>query len=110
MSQENVERLREIVEAFRAGTSESDREAMITKIAELYDPDIELDTSEGSVLDVSGVYRGAGAASSSGESGSPPGTPPNSSTSWSMPGTALFSCSTCGCAVAPRASRCPSGR
>ena len=62
MSQENVERLREIVEAFRAGTSESDREAMITKIAELYDPDMELDTSEGPVLDVSGVYRGAGAA------------------------------------------------
>ena len=62
MSRETVERLRANVEAFRAGTSESDREAMITKIAELYDPDMELDTSEGSVLDVSGVYRGAGAA------------------------------------------------
>ena len=61
MSQKNVERLREIVEAFRAGTSESDREAMITKIAGLYDPDMELDTSEGSVLDVSGVYRGTDA-------------------------------------------------
>jgi hypothetical protein len=55
MSQENVELLRASIEAFRAGTSESDREAMITKIAGLYDPDMELDTSEGSVLDVSGV-------------------------------------------------------
>ena len=62
MSQENVERLRASTEAFRAGTSESDREAMITKIAGLYDPDMDLDTSEGSVLDVSGVYRGTGAA------------------------------------------------
>ena len=47
---------------------------------------------------------------SSGESGSPPGRPSDSSTSWSMPGTASSCCSTCGCAVAPRASRCPSGR
>ena len=61
MSQENVERLREIVEAFLAGTSESDREAMLTKVAELYDPHMELDSSEGSVLDVSGVYRGIAA-------------------------------------------------
>ena len=62
MSRENVELVRAAIEDFFASTSESDREAMITKIAELYDPDMELDTSEGSVLDVSGVYRGAGAA------------------------------------------------
>ena len=62
MSQENVERLRATIEVFLAGTSEPDREAMLTKVTELYDPDMELDSSEGSVLDVSGVYRGAGAA------------------------------------------------
>jgi ketosteroid isomerase-like protein len=58
MSQENVERLRASIETFLAGTSESDREAMLTKIAELQDPDIEMDSTENSILDVSGVYRG----------------------------------------------------
>jgi hypothetical protein len=58
MSQENVELSRAAIEAFRAGTSESDREDMLTKIADLWDPDIEMDTSELPVLDVSGVYRG----------------------------------------------------
>ena len=58
MSQENVERLRASIEAFRAGTSESDREGMLTEIAELWDPDIEMDTSEVPVLDISGVYHG----------------------------------------------------
>jgi hypothetical protein len=53
-----VERLRANIEAFRAGTSESDREGMLTKISELWDPDIEMDTSEIPVLDISGVYRG----------------------------------------------------
>jgi ketosteroid isomerase-like protein len=62
MSPENVELLRASIEAFRAGSSESDREAMLTKNAELSDPDIELDASGAPVLDVSGVYRGAGAA------------------------------------------------
>jgi ketosteroid isomerase-like protein len=52
------ERLRVSIEAFRAGTSESDREAMITKIAELWDPDIEMDASEAPRPDLSGVYRG----------------------------------------------------
>jgi hypothetical protein len=37
MSQENVELLRASIEAYRAGTSESDREAMLTKNAELSD-------------------------------------------------------------------------
>jgi hypothetical protein len=58
MSQENVELLRPSTEAFLAGTSESDREGMLTKIAELWDPDIEMDASEVPVLDISGVYRG----------------------------------------------------
>ena len=58
MSQENVERWRAQIEVIRAGTSEIDREAMLTKISELWDPEIEWDTSDGPVLDVSGVYRG----------------------------------------------------
>ena len=110
MSQENVERLREIVEVFRAGTSESDREAMITKIAELYDPDMELDSSEGPVLDVSGVYRGAGAAKQFWREWLAAWETTQFEYELVDGGTALFSCSTCGCAVAPRASRCPSGR
>ena len=62
MSHENVERLRASIEAFRAGTSESDREAMLTKFEKRWvDPDIEVDTSEFPVLDVSGVYRGTDA-------------------------------------------------
>ena len=61
MSQENVEIVRVITENFRAGTSESDREGMLTKIAELWDPEIELDASEIPVLDISGAYRGADA-------------------------------------------------
>ena len=61
MSQENVELLRASIEAFRAGTSESDREGMLTKIAELWDPDIELDASDAPVLDINGVYRGTAA-------------------------------------------------
>jgi hypothetical protein len=58
MSRENVEIVLEAVEAFRASTSESDREGMLSKIAERWDPEIELDFSEGPVLDITGVYRG----------------------------------------------------
>jgi hypothetical protein len=58
MSQENVEQLRVSIERFLAGTSELDREDMLTKLAEGWDPDIELDASETPVLDISGVYRG----------------------------------------------------
>ena len=54
MSQDNVELVRRGTEAFGAGTSESD----FTKIAELWDPEIELDASEVPVLDISGIYRG----------------------------------------------------
>ena len=46
---------------FLAGNSEFDREGMLTKIAELWDPEIEMDASEVPVLDISGVYRGADA-------------------------------------------------
>ena len=65
MSRENVERLRGTTEAFRAGTSESDREAMMAKFAEHSHPDIELELAGGAVLDLSGVYRGTDAVSQS---------------------------------------------
>ena len=61
MSQENVERLRPYAEAFRTGTSESDREAMITKLEEIADPDAELELAGGPGFDLSGAYRGTDA-------------------------------------------------
>ena len=61
MSQGNVERLRPYAEAFRTGTSESDREAMITKLEEIADPDAELELAGGPVFDLSGAYRGTDA-------------------------------------------------
>jgi len=61
MSQENVERLRVSIEGFLAGTSEFDREDMLAKISEGWDPEIELDASENPVLDISGIYRGTDA-------------------------------------------------
>lgn len=58
MSQENVEGVRAQVEAFRVGTSESDRKDMLTKMAEFWDPEIEWDASAGALPDISQVYRG----------------------------------------------------
>src|SRR4051812_21169251 len=58
MSQENVDRWRASIEAFLSGTSESDREAMLTELAELWDPEIEWDVSEAGLPDIGGVYRG----------------------------------------------------
>ena len=58
MSQENVER-RASIEDFLAGTGESDREATLSKMAELWDPDIEWDISDFvGAPDIGGVYRG----------------------------------------------------
>lgn len=59
MSRENVERVRGILEDFRADKSEFDAEGMLTKIAgeELMDPDIEWDASE-AAFDLRGVHRG----------------------------------------------------
>jgi ketosteroid isomerase-like protein len=50
MSQENVERMRVMHEAFLAGKSEFG--------AELLDPEIEWDASESPVFDMRGVFRG----------------------------------------------------
>ena len=63
MSQENVESWRASIEdAFFPRTSEFDSEAAISRMAELWDPEVELDTSEAAALDIDDVYRGAGAA------------------------------------------------
>jgi hypothetical protein len=58
VSQENVEKLSALVEDFLAGTDESEREAMLTRIASLWDPEIEWDSSEIAVPDLAGVVRG----------------------------------------------------
>jgi ketosteroid isomerase-like protein len=59
MSQENVERVQQIMEDFRAGKSEFDAEGMLTKIVgeDLMHPDIEWDASE-APFDLSGTFRG----------------------------------------------------
>ena len=64
MSQENVEVWRASIEDIGAeiDRGEFDQEVTISKLTEIWDPAIELDTSDGPVLDVSGVYRGIGAA------------------------------------------------
>ncbi len=62
MSEENVETWRANIEGqlaeLAAGTSP---EATIPKMAELWDPDVELDATEAAVLDLNAVYRGADA-------------------------------------------------
>ena len=58
MSRENVEQLRGGIEHFLAGTSEAVRDDMLSRSAEGWDPEIELDASETPALDISGVYRG----------------------------------------------------
>jgi ketosteroid isomerase-like protein len=58
MSRENVELFRALVEDYLGGSSESDREGMLTRITALMDPKIEFDASEVPVLDLKGVHRG----------------------------------------------------
>jgi len=64
VSQENVEVWRASIEDVGAeiDRGEFDQEVTISKLTEIWDPEIELDTSNGPVLDVSGVYRGIEAA------------------------------------------------
>jgi SnoaL-like protein len=60
MSQENVEIWRANIEDQRAElTAGMNPEATISKMAEIWDPEIKLDASQAAVLDISGVYRGA---------------------------------------------------
>ena len=62
MSQENADLWRASIEDIRAGlnasANEFDREGMISRMAELWDPEIEWDVTEAQTLDASGVYRG----------------------------------------------------
>jgi hypothetical protein len=59
MSQENVERWRAQVEQLRARSgTQFDQEAAISKMAELWDPEIEVDVTEAPALDLGGVHRG----------------------------------------------------
>jgi ketosteroid isomerase-like protein len=58
VSHENVERFRGFVEDFLAGSGETDREAWLTGLAELWDPDIEWDISEVPFPDLAPVGRG----------------------------------------------------
>jgi hypothetical protein len=59
MSQENVELWRAQVEQLRAATSaQFDQEAATSEMAEIWDPEIELDVSEAPALDLVGVHRG----------------------------------------------------
>jgi ketosteroid isomerase-like protein len=58
MSQENIQRWRAQIEAVWADTSKFDPEATISEMAELWDPEVELDASDAPVLDISGVYHG----------------------------------------------------
>jgi ketosteroid isomerase-like protein len=58
MSPENVDLWRASIEVFLAGTSELDRERTLTKMAELWDPEIEWDVSAFEGPDIGGVYRG----------------------------------------------------
>ncbi len=58
MSQENVELMRAFLEDNLARVrSDFDPETTVSKMAEAWDPGIELDASEG-MLELSGVYRG----------------------------------------------------
>jgi ketosteroid isomerase-like protein len=62
MSQENVERMRALAESdvIARTSGEFDSEAAIAELAKLWDPEIELDASEGA-LDVGGVHVGTDA-------------------------------------------------
>jgi len=64
MSHRNVETWQASIEDIRAGIGlgEFDQEATISKLAELYDPEIEWDTSEAEAIDLQGIYRGVDAA------------------------------------------------
>ncbi len=99
MSQQNVEIWRVNIEAqlaeLTAGTSP---EATISKLAEIWDPEIELDTTDAPALDLNGFYRGADAVRQFWQEWfSACGRPSSSSTSWSMPGSAWSCCWTSAC-------------
>lgn len=63
MSQEDVDIWRANIEAQVAAlTRGTSPEATIPLMAEIWDPEVELDATDASVLDLNGVYRGVDAA------------------------------------------------
>src|SRR5947199_9572266 len=58
MSRENVELVRAAIEDFFASTSESDREAMLTRNAAVWDPEVVWDASEIPWPDLAAITRG----------------------------------------------------
>jgi hypothetical protein len=64
MSQENVDLFRAALDDFLGGTSESEREGMLARIAAVWHPEIEWDVSEMNLPDAGGgIYRGKDAVS-----------------------------------------------
>jgi hypothetical protein len=62
MSEENVEVWRAQIERLRAAASgQLDQEDAISKMSEVWDPEIELDVSEAPALDLAGTRNGIGA-------------------------------------------------
>jgi hypothetical protein len=63
ITRENVDTWRASIEDVRAGIrgGQRDWETTISKMAELWDPDIKLDVTEAQTLDATGVYRGIAA-------------------------------------------------
>ncbi len=60
MSQQDVEIWRANVDALLAQLAAgSTPEPTISTLAEIWDPQVELDATDGTVLDINGVYRGA---------------------------------------------------
>jgi hypothetical protein len=88
VSEENVEALRALVEDFLAGTNEADREVMLTRIASLWDPEIEWDSSEIALPDLAGVVRGREAVRRTWGEFLAAGRTCDSSTSWLTRATA----------------------
>jgi ketosteroid isomerase-like protein len=63
MSQENGEIWRANLEALLAQLAAgTDPEATISTLAEIWDPQVELDATDATALDLNGIYRGADAA------------------------------------------------
>jgi len=63
MSQENVEIWRANIEHQVAALTRGTRpEATIAEMAEIWDPEVELDATDAAVLDLKGLYRGPEAA------------------------------------------------
>ena len=89
MSEENVELWRAVVEDafFAPGTTEFDPEAAISRMAELWDPEVEFDVSAVPSLTSAACTGEQMPPDASGEGGWAPGKPSSLSTPWWMPGT-----------------------